>query len=53
MSEILLLQQENGMLKQNLEKVYNEYERLDQNYRAAQERLAVKDKGAQSKNNKG
>ena len=43
MSEILLLQQENEMLKGNLDKVVNEYERLDQNYRAAQEKIAIKE----------
>jgi len=38
MSEILLLQQENEQLKQVNDKIINEYERLDQNYRASQQK---------------
>jgi hypothetical protein len=38
MSEILLLTQENQQLKEGLNKVVNEYERLDQNYRASQQK---------------
>jgi len=38
MSEILLLTQENQQLKEVNNKIINEYERLDQNYRASQQK---------------
>ena len=34
----MLLTQENAQLKEGLSKVVNEYERLDQNYRASQQK---------------
>jgi hypothetical protein len=49
MSEILMLEKENAQLRQGLEKVVNEYDRLDQNYRAAQQKINEKGKSDASK----
>ena len=41
----MLLQKENAQLREGLDKVVNEYERLDQNYRAAQQKIEQKGQG--------